>query len=71
MLVSRSHHWNLKDESLSSTPELDLSHMTSFVAISLMRWVYTDNIVIPSDQDATIELLAASNRYQLNALKEK
>ena len=45
--------------------------MTPFVAVSLVRWVYTDMIVLPTDQDAVIELLAATNRYQLIPLKEK
>ena len=71
VLVARSRHWNNKDETLSSTTELDLSHMTPFVAVSLVRWVYTDVIVLPTDQDAVIELLSASNRYQLIPLKEK
>lgn len=71
VLVARSRHWNKKDEALSNTTEIDLSNMTSFVAVSLVRWVYTDVIVLPSDQDAIIELLAASNSYQLLPLKEK
>ena len=71
MLVSRSRQWNPKDEILSSTTEIDLSEMTQFVALSMLRWVYSDTIVMPSDHDAIIELLAASNRYQLTALKEK
>lgn len=71
VLVARSRHWNNKDDNLSSTAQLDLSNMTPFVAVSLVRWVYTDVIVLPSDQDAIIELLAASNRYQLKPLKEK
>ena len=69
--MARSHHWSSRDDSLSSTAELDLTSMTPFVAISLIRWVYTDMIVLPSDQDAVIELLAASNRYHLFPLKEK
>ena len=71
VLVARSRHWSNKDETLSSTTELDLSRMTPFVAVSLVRWVYTDVIVLPTDQDAIIELLAASDRYQLTPLKEK
>ena len=71
VLVARSRHWNNKDETLSSTTQLDLSHMTPFVAVSLVRWVYTDVIVLPTDQDAVIELLGASDRYQLTPLKEK
>lgn len=71
VLVARSRHWNTKDETLSTTTEIDLSNMTPFVAVSLVRWVYTDMIVLPSDQDAIIELLACSNLYQLLPLKEK
>ena len=71
VLVSRSCQWNPADKTLTATSELDLSHMMPFVAISLIRWVYTDSIVLPSDQDATIELLGASHCYQLSALKEK
>lgn len=70
VLVARSRHWN-QDETLSSTSDLDLSHMTPFVAGSLVRWVYTDSIILPSDQMAIIELLAASNKYHLTQLKEK
>ena len=71
VLASRSRHWNLKDETLATTSEIDLSHMTPFVAASMIRWVYTDGVVLPSDQTATIELLAAANVYQLTQLKEK
>ena len=71
VLVARSRHWCNKDETLSSTTQLDLSNMTPFLAVSLIRWVYTDMIVLPTNQDAVIELLAASNRYQLTPLKEK
>ena len=71
ILVARSRHWSTNDETLSSTSQLDLSNMTPFVAVGLVRWVYTDVIVLPTDQDAVIELLAASNHYQLTPLKEK
>ncbi|CAI8027099.1 Rabankyrin-5 [Geodia barretti] len=71
ILVARSRHWSTNDETLSSTSQLDLSNMTPFVAVGLVRWVYTDVMVLPTDQDAVIELLAASNRYQLTPLKEK
>ena len=55
----------------SSTLELDLTHMTPFVAASMLRWVYTDSVVLPSEQSAIIELLGASNMYHLTHLKEK
>lgn len=45
--------------------------MTSFVAAGMLRWVYTDSIILPSEQAAVIELLAAANKYRLNQLKEK
>ncbi len=70
ILVARSRHWT-QDETLSSTNQLDLSHMTPFVAGSMIRWVYTDSIILPSDQTAMIELLAAANKYHLGQLKEK
>lgn len=70
VLACRSRRWN-QDETLSSTSELDLSHMTPFVAGSMIRWVYTDSIILPSDQDAMIELLSATNTYHLPRLKEK
>lgn len=71
VLAARSRHWNPKDETLSSTLELDLTHMTPFVAASMLRWVYTDSVVLPSEQSAIIELLGASNMYHLTHLKEK
>ena len=70
VLTARSRRWN-QDETLTSTSELNLSHMTPFVAGSLIRWVYTDNIILPSEQSAMIELLAAANKYHLPELKEK
>ena len=70
VLAARSRHWS-PDETLASTDELDLSHMTPFVASSLIRWVYMDTILLPSDQTAMIELLAASDKYHLAQLKEK
>ncbi len=71
MLASRSRHWNPKDENLAMTTEIDLSHMTSFVASSMIRWTYTDSVILPTDQAATIEMLAAANKYHLLPLKEK
>ena len=71
VLAARSRHWNPKDETLSSTLELDFTHMTPFVAASMLRWVYTDSVVLPSEQSAIIELLGASNLYHLTHLKEK
>ena len=70
VLASRSRHW-CQDETLASISELDLSHMTPFVAGTMIRWVYTDNIILPSEQSAMIELLSASNKYCLPQLKEK
>ena len=70
MLAARSRHWT-QDETLTSTNELDLSHMTPFVAGTLVRWVYADSVILPSDQTAMIELLAAANKYHLTQLKEK
>ena len=71
VLAACSRQWNPKDETLSSTLELDLTHMTPFVAASMLRWVYTDSVVLPSEQSAIIELLGASNMYHLTHLKEK
>ena len=45
--------------------------MIPYVAAALVKWVYTDAINMPSDQDAIIELLAASNTYRLTELKLK
>ena len=70
VLAARSRRWN-QDETLTSTSELDLSHMTPFVAGSMIRWVYTDSIILPSEQTAMIELLSAANKYHLPELKEK
>ena len=70
VLAARSRRWN-QDETLTSTSELDLSHMTPFVAGSMVRWVYTDSIILPSEQIAMIELLSAANKYHLPELKEK
>ena len=70
VLAARSRRWN-QDETLTSTSELDLSHMTPFVAGSMIRWVYTDGIILPSEQTAMIELLSAANKYHLPELKEK
>lgn len=70
VLAARSKRWH-KDESLATTTDLDLSHMTSYVAGIMIRWVYTDSIVLPSEQAAIIELLSASNNYHLLQLKEK
>lgn len=70
VLVARSRHWT-QDETLSSSDTLDLSHMTSLVAGCMLRWVYTDSVILPSEQAAMIELLAATNKYHLGQLKEK
>lgn len=70
VLAARSRHWS-QDETLASTPELDFSYMTPFVAGSMIRWAYTDNIILPSEQTAMIEMLSAANKYRLTQLKEK
>lgn len=71
VLVARSAHWNPTDDKLKNTASLDLTHLTPFVASCLIRWVYTDNVVLPSDQAAVIEMLSAANQYRLPQLKEK
>ena len=71
MLAARSAHWKPNDDKLSETKVLDLRHLTPFVATIFIRWVYTDVIMLPSDQSAVIELLSASNKYRLPQLKEK
>ena len=71
VLAARSRHWSGQDETLASTAELDLSHMTPFVASSMLRWVYTDGVILPSEQAAMIEMLSAANKYHLGQLKEK
>lgn len=71
VLATRSSHWSLSDETLNTTDTLDLSHLSPHVAVLLLRWVYTDAIFLPSDQTAIIELLSATNQYQLKQLKEK
>ena len=71
VLNARSTQWNQSDENLLSTESLDLTHLTPYVASILIRWVYTDTIILPQEQSAIIELLSATNKYRLNELKEK
>ncbi len=71
VLAARSRHWSNQDETLAATQELNFGHMTPFVAGSMIRWVYTDSIILPSEQTAMIELLSAANKYHLAPLKEK
>ena len=71
ILCARSRNWSSADEDLLNAQTLDLTHLTSYVANIMLRWVYTDAVVMPSDQSATIELLSAANSYKLTHLKEK
>lgn len=71
VLATRSSSWSPADETLGSSDSLDLSHLSPHVAVLLLRWVYTDAVFLPSDQTAVIELLSATNQYQLTQLKEK
>ena len=61
VLNARSTQWNQSDENLLSTESLDLTHVTPYVASILIRWVYTDTIILPQEQSAIIELLSATN----------
>ncbi len=71
ILCCRSNKWLPDDEELLNTTILDLTHLSPQVANILLRWVYTDTIVMPTVQSSTIELLSSANMYQLPQLKDK
>ena len=71
VLCARSQHWTSTDEDLVKTDTLDLKHLTPYVANLMLKWVYTDAIIMPQEQSATIELLSSANQFKLGQLKEK
>ncbi|CAG2230838.1 ANKFY1 [Mytilus edulis] len=69
VLAARSDYWGLPD--LSSVKELDLTDIKYEVANALMKWVYTDEIDIKTDDVFLLELLRVATRFKLKVLQER
>ena len=71
ILATRSSHWDDQDDRMSSTKEIDLSSLTPNVATTIIKWVYTNQVYLPQDEEFVIETLVGAERYKLIELKEK
>lgn len=69
VLAARSDTWSLAN--LASTHELDLSDAEPDVAMSMLRWVYTDDLELKEDDVFLIDLMKLANRFQLYQLRER
>ncbi|XP_066877641.1 rabankyrin-5 isoform X5 [Kogia breviceps] len=69
VLAARSDSWSLA--SLSSTEELDLSDANPEVAMTMLRWIYTDELEFREDDVFLTELMKLANRFQLQLLRER
>lgn len=71
VLSVRSSAWC--ERPLSETQRLDIFEFRDDVVRCLFQWIYKDVVELPDndDDDFTLQLVAAANKYQLNSLKEK
>ncbi|XP_043759374.1 rabankyrin-5 isoform X1 [Cervus elaphus] len=69
VLAARSDSWSLA--SLSSTEELDLSDANPEVTMTMLRWIYTDELEFREDDVFLTELMKLANRFQLQLLRER
>nr|KAF6454662.1 ankyrin repeat and FYVE domain containing 1 [Rousettus aegyptiacus] len=69
VLAARSDSWSLA--SLSSTKELDLSDANPEVTMTMLRWIYTDELEFKEDDVFLTELMKLANRFQLQLLRER
>ena len=56
---------------MSHTKELDLTHLSPNVAMTIIKWVYTDQVQLPQDEAFVMETLVGAEKYKLLELKEK
>ena len=71
ILATRSSGWDNQDDRMSHTKELDLSHLSPNVAVTIIKWVYTDQVQLPQDEAFVSETLVGAEKYKLVELKEK
>uniref|UniRef100_G5E7E6 Ankyrin repeat and FYVE domain containing 1 n=1 Tax=Loxodonta africana TaxID=9785 RepID=G5E7E6_LOXAF len=69
VLAARSDSWSLSN--LSSTQELDLSDANPEVTMTMLRWIYTDELEFREDDVFLTELMKLANRFQLQLLRER
>uniref|UniRef100_A0A2K6RKI5 Ankyrin repeat and FYVE domain containing 1 n=1 Tax=Rhinopithecus roxellana TaxID=61622 RepID=A0A2K6RKI5_RHIRO len=69
VLAARSDSWSLAN--LSSTKELDLSDANPEVTMTMLRWIYTDELEFREDDVFLTELMKLANRFQLQLLRER
>ncbi|XP_037664488.1 rabankyrin-5 isoform X2 [Choloepus didactylus] len=69
VLAARSDSWSLAN--LSSTEELDLSDANPEVTMTMLRWIYTDELEFREDDVFLTELMKLANRFQLHLLRER
>ncbi|XP_049638108.1 rabankyrin-5 [Suncus etruscus] len=69
VLAARSDSWSLAN--LSSTEELDLSDANPEVTMTMLRWIYTDELEFREDDVFLTELMKLANRFQLQLLRER
>ncbi|KAK6183667.1 hypothetical protein SNE40_011100 [Patella caerulea] len=69
VLLSRSDEWGCD---LSSTEELDLSDIKYEVVLTMLKWVYTNDLDINDmGHEFIVELLVIANQFRLDPLAEK
>ncbi|XP_076064202.1 rabankyrin-5 isoform X2 [Oratosquilla oratoria] len=70
VLAARSDHWGV--DSLATADTLDWSNLEQEVGETLLKWVYTDRISLPNDDDTfTLGLLRAAAGFKLQALMKR
>nr|BAA24980.2 Ankhzn [Mus musculus]BAC67388.1 ankyrin repeat hooked to a zinc finger motif short form [Mus musculus] len=69
VLAARSDSWSLAN--LSSTEEIDLSDANPEVTMTIVRWIYTDELEFREDDVFLTELMKLANRFQLQLLRER
>ncbi|KAL3858016.1 hypothetical protein ACJMK2_012632 [Sinanodonta woodiana] len=69
VLAARSEHWGVPD--LSQVSTLDFTAINYNVAYAVLKWVYTDEINIETDNNFLLELLRVATKFRLEMLRQR
>ncbi|XP_035691517.1 rabankyrin-5-like [Branchiostoma floridae] len=69
VLATRSNSWGVND--LAEVNSLDFTGIPYEVGMTLMKWVYTDNVELAEQDSVILELMSAASKYKLDGLKDR
>ncbi|XP_033101064.1 rabankyrin-5-like isoform X2 [Anneissia japonica] len=69
VLGARSNNWGVAD--LADVQSLDFTGIPYDVAMTLLKWVYTDQVELQSDDSFILQLMSAASTYELDVLRDR